>query len=245
MKTLLIRLVIVFVACSSQAEAQNAPFSMTAPSQARTLPNVQPYHSHATIYHTPHRFYPTPATVHHSATAAESYARGQAALTSARGHYNRMTAEAQVLLAEAQQHEIENRQRRINGYYSMRERHRQEQAAKRRPRSTSEQLRRIASASKPAALSPKDLNRATGEIDWPTILQTREYDVFRTDLEKLAAQWAKTHCLGNDELEQTQRVTKELLAQLKTQVRKIPSYRYTATRRFVESLGYQLQQPAG
>lgn len=245
MKVSLIRLVIVFVASSSLAEAQNARFPTTAPGQAGASPSIQTHYSHPTIYHTPHRFYPIPATVHHSATAAESYARGQAALTSARGHYNRTTAEARVLLAEAQQHEIENRQSRINGYYSLRERHRQEQAAKRGPRSTSEQLQRIAAASRPVSLSPTELDRATGEIAWPTILKTREYDMLRADLEELAAQWAETHCLGSAESEQAQCATKEMLAQLKTQVRQIPSYRYTATRRFVESLGYQLQQPAG
>ena len=244
MKTLLIRLVIVLVACSSVAEAQNAPFPTAASGQAGAFPNVQPNYSNPTIYHIPHRVYPNRSTVHHAATAAESFARGQAELTRARGQYNRMTAEARVLVADAQQHEIENRQHRINGYYSMRERNRQEQAAKRGPRSTSEQLGRIAAASKPANLSPAELDRATGEIAWPSILQTREYDMFRADVEELAARWVKTQSLGADELEQTQRVTKEMLAQLKTQVREIPSYRYTATRRFVESLGYQLQQPA-
>jgi len=57
-------------------------------------------------------------------TVAGSYARGLAALTHAQGVYNRLTAEARLIHAQAQAKELENRELRIQSYFAMREHNR-------------------------------------------------------------------------------------------------------------------------
>jgi hypothetical protein len=244
MKTFRTLSAVVLVACATAAEAQPPAVPAAAAVQVGTLHNLQPTHAVTPRYFVPYVFYPRPH-VYRAATAAESYARGRAALIHARGQYNLLSSEARVVHAEAQRREIENRERGVDAYFAIREKNREERAAQRRPRATVEQLRRIAAAGKPAPLSPSELDAVTGEISWPIALQQDEYDAFRADLEALAAEQAAAGQLGADELEKADLAADGILAELKTRIRDVPLQDYTVARRFVERLAHQLRNPAG
>lgn len=245
MKTLSIQLAVLFVAFAATAEAQNPAAPATAGGQGGAVHNVHPYRPVSTGYRLPNPYYGPWYGHHHSSTAAESYARGKAALVRSQGQYNLLTAEANVVNQEAYRRGIENQHRKVNGYFALRDKNRQERAAERGPRASTEQLRRIAAAGKPAAVSPSDLDSATGVISWPTVLEREEYEPFRADLEEVFARRADTGRMEAADLEQAEESSQGMIAELKSHVREIPSHKYIAARRFVESLAYEAQQPAG
>jgi hypothetical protein len=182
--------------------------------------------------------------VRHASTAAESYARGHAAAVAAHGYYNLMTAHARVVHAEAARREIENREQRIDSYFAMRAKNRQERAAERGPRPTTEQLQRIAARGKPAPLSPSEVDTSTGAIAWPILLQEDDYRTFRTDMESVFAQRAATGNLSPDAVGKAKQTTEAMLAELKSHVRDVSQQDYIAARRFIESLAYEVRSPA-
>ncbi|NQT14172.1 MAG: hypothetical protein HQ582_15565 [Planctomycetes bacterium] len=245
MKTLSIQLAALLVAFAATAEAQNQATPAMAGVQGVTRHNVHPYHPVTPGYRMPNPYYNPWPTYHHASTAAEGYARGKAAITRAQGQYNLLTAEANVVNQEAYRRGIENQTRKVNGYFALREKNREERAVQRGPRASAEQLRRIAAAGKPATLSPSELDSATGGIAWPTLLEREEYEPFRADLEEAFARRADNGRMEPADLEQAEQAAEGMIAELKSHVREIPSHQYIAARRFVESLAYDAQQPAG
>ena len=237
-----IALAILLFACSTVAQGQ-PPVPPTAAVPHATLHNIQPYYPTRPIYHVPR---PTWGwnSVHHASTAAESYARGHAAAVHAHGYYNLMTAQARVVHAEAASREIDNREQRIDSYFAMREKNRQERAAERGPRPTTEQLERIAAAARPDRLSPSEVNTVTGAITWPRLLQEEEFGALRAALENVFAQRAVNGPLHADTAGAAKQATDGMMAHLKTRVREVDQQDYIAARRFIESLAYEAQRPA-
>jgi len=247
MKTLSMQMAVLFVVFAATAEAQNGAAPATAGVQGGAVSHVHPYRPVTPGYRIPNpNYYHNPWYGHyHASTAAESYARGKAALVRSQGQYNLLTAEANVVNQEAYRRGMENQHRKVNGYFALREKNREERAAERRPRATAEQLRRIAATGKPAAVSPSDLDSVTGAISWPTVLEREEYEPFRVALEEVFARRADTGRMEAADLEQAEEASEGMIAELKSHVREIPSHKYIAARRFVESLAYEAQQPAG
>lgn len=237
-------LALLLFVCSTVAQGQ-PPIPPTAAVPHATLHNIQPYHPPRPIYHVP-----GPArgwgwnSPYRASTAAESYARGHAAAVASHGYYNLMSAQARVVHAEAASREIDNREQAIDSYFAMREKNRQERAAARRPRPTSEQLERIAAAGRPDPLSPSEVNMVTGEITWPRLLQEQEFGEFRAALEDVFAQRAPTGQLPSDTAGAARQATDGMMAQLKTRVRDVNQQEYIGARRFIESLAYEVQRPA-
>ena len=237
-----IALAILLFACATVAQGQPPAAPPTAAVPHATLHNIQPYYPSRPVY-----YVPRPAwgwnSVHHASTAAESFARGHAAAVSAHGYYNLTTAQARVVHAEAAGREIDNREQAIDSYFAIREKNRQERAAERAPRPTTEQLERIAAAARPERLSPSEVNTTTGAITWPTLLQEDEYGALRAAMENVLAQRAVAGQLHADAVGLAKQATDGMLAQLKTRVREVPQQDYIAARRFLESLAYEVQRP--
>jgi len=237
-----VALAILLFACSTTAQGQ-PPLPPTAAVPHATLHNIQPYYPAPPVYRVPR-----PAwgwnPPRRASTAAESFARGHAAAAQAAGYYNLMTAQARVVHAEAASREIDNREQAIDSYFAMREKNRQERAAERGPRPTTEQLERIAAAGRPDRLSPSDVNTVTGEITWPRLLQEAEFGAFRAALENVFAQRAVSGQLHAHAVGAAQQATDGMMAQLKTRVRDANQQDYIAARRFIESLAYEVQRPA-
>ncbi len=234
-----VAMAVVLFACATVAEGQ-PPAAVH-----RASVNVQPYYLP--------RAYPYAAhpyggwgwnSVRHASTAAEGYARGQAARIYALGHYNLSTAEARRSHAETFSREIDNRAKRIDHYYAMRERNRQERAALRRPRPTAEQLERLAAAGRPDPLSPSELDAATGAVFWPSLLQEDDYRLLRAELEVAFAQRAAHGDLASAAARRAKLAADQMLDQLRARVREVPQQDYIAARRFLESLAYAVDRPA-
>ncbi|HID76782.1 MAG TPA: hypothetical protein EYP56_12400 [Planctomycetaceae bacterium] len=181
---------------------------------------------------------------HHASTAAEGYLRGSGDLIRAWGQYNLLTAEARRAYAAARHQEIVNRQEEVHAYFSLRDYNRRKRAANRRPRPTEEQLRRIAASARPRPLSPKHVDWITGRIQWPGVLLASHYEPFRAGLDRAFALRAAQGEIDPVTLAEAKRAAHQMLEELKSHIREMPSQEYMAARRFIESLAHDLVRSA-
>jgi len=184
-----------------------------------------------------------PGYGYHSATPAESYAMGAAALGRARGEYNLLTARARVAATEARRHELENRLRATELYFQIRDLNRAYRARRRGPRPTLDDLKRYAQATTPPPLSPSELDFITGEITWPMVLRADRYAEYRAQLEALFAERASGDEISAASYLQIDRTAKAMLAELKRRIRQVPQMDYIAAKRFIQSLAYEVRRP--
>ena len=231
MKNLFAKLAVVLVALGTvgAAQAQQPSYSL----------GLFPSHS----YPQQHYGY----GYHHASTAAEGYARGIAAMTNARGHYNRLTAEATAIYAEARaraiKNRIENRQQAAETYFAMRKANQEARAALRGPRPTPEALARFAKQAAPKRLGPAELSTITGKVSWPALLRSKQYATYRMELEYAFAQRVNTGMIAAEDQVKVRRTAKAMLAELKKSVREVDPMQYAPARRFVKSLSYEAQLP--
>ena len=120
-------------------------------------------------------------------TAAGSSMTGMANVISAKGDYNLSTSAAAVNMTQAQKQEIQNRQDYTNTYFEMRETNKQAREAEAGPKPTAEQLARLAHETAPKPLSPGEINEVTGQLNWPSALQSDDFAPERVQMERLIA----------------------------------------------------------
>lgn len=140
-----------------------------------------------------------------------------------------------------------NRTAQIADRQKLREENAAQRAAKlERDRYSPETLRAAARAGVPDALSTDEFNPTTGAVRWPVALQAPDYAPHREKLEALLRERARV--AENREIsQQAHAVAEEMFAQLKTNIRELPSDVYIAARRFLRSLSFTLrpdQNPA-
>lgn len=240
MKTLPIQIVAVLVALA--AEATDAHGQLPARvTRMRPLYSVDTSYSYRLrpSYYVPRLGY----YWHGGATAAGSYARGIAAMTHAQGVYNRLTAEARVIHAEARSREIENHEMAAETYFAMRQANRQAHSAARRPRLSSEEMARLAELANPDRLTEGQQNSTTGEVSWPILLQADEFAAFRRELENTLAQRVADQGLAPEEQLKAQQTIQAMLEELKRLVREVNPTDYVEARRFIKSLAYETRLP--
>jgi len=182
------------------------------------------------------------AIQHHASTPAEALARGLAALIAARAEAHLTSAQARIAAAEAADHEMDNRKKRVRNDFEIRRINRESRAEERGPRPSQDDLARYAQVGKPQPLSPSELDAATGEVSWPVALQTGHYAELRAQLEEFFADRAAgvLDLLGTLKVHG---VAEAMLAELSRHARQMPPADYIDAKRFVESLAYTARQP--
>ncbi len=178
-------------------------------------------------------------------TVAGDYARGLAALTHAQGVYNRLSAEARLLHADAYARELQNHQASIQSYFEMRKLNQETRAAQRGPRLTTEQLSALAERRRPAQLDPAQLDPATGAIAWPIVLQGADLANLRSVVDAAFSRRASQGSLSTADVERVQQATEALQAALKQRIRQLPATEYIAAKQFLSSLAFEVRQPLG
>ena len=172
--------------------------------------------------------------VHRSATAAESYGRGMAARVQAQGYYNLLTSQAMINAAEAQRLQMEDKQRRVETYFAMREAYKARQAAE------SEARRKQASPrADDQALNSRELLSDIGTlpaITWPTALQQAKFSSYRKLIEQVVALRAKGTELTGKDRSRVMEAHRTVLVILKNQAGSEPSADDDDARQFVKNL---------
>ncbi len=219
-------LLLVVASASALAWAQSSPPSGTQPYQPVVPPpSVTNYGG-----------YPGYSTG--GGTPAGSALNGMANVISAKGDYNLATSAAAVNMTQAERNEIQNRQLWTNAYFDMRATNRAARAAERGPNPTMAQLVRIAQEGVPKQISPSQLDPISGAITWPTLLKTERYAAGRTELEQLLTKRATSGDLDFSDQSKVRQTIDTMFAELKGQIRDVPTADYLASKNFLQSLAY-------
>lgn len=181
----------------------------------------------------------------HASTAAEGAARGMADVVRSQGEASLNKSAAAINYTVARSNQIQNRAAWTSTYFDMREENRARRAAERRPRASMADLVRYAQAGKPQQLSPSELNVVTGAVNWPAFLKGNEYAKSRAELEAVYARRSSSGAVSAADYVKIREVTNAMLAQLKGQIKDIPPAQYTASKRFLQSLAYEINRPLG
>jgi hypothetical protein len=185
-----------------------------------------------------------------ASTPGESFARGAADVIRAQGEFNRLTSEAAINATEARARAIVNAQEGVKAYFNMRQLNRDYRRAERGPRATQEDYERYARSARPVPLSPSELDTLSGRVNWPILLRDERFAPLRTELEELLDRWAVSRNLGQldsfgtEEHLAVRRTAEQLTAELREEIRDLPPQDYTAAKRFLRSLEYQVLRPS-
>lgn len=242
MKTLTTLLASLAVTCTFLSQPQ-------AQAQVVHRPVVVPasyFYNVPTPYTMPRpivRHWPYPYHRYHASTAAESYMRGVAAVTRARGEYNLLSSQAAINAEHARSLGLDNSKKTAETYFEMRKINKESRAAERGPRPTKEDLVRLARTAAPDRLTADRLNRATGQIAWPAALQGDQFAAYRTEIERVFAERAANGGMGMEQRQDLEQATGTMLVLLKNDIRQFPPMEYSSARRFIESLAYEAHVP--
>jgi hypothetical protein len=185
---------------------------------------------------TPGRFHPqmvvvaSPVYVRgHAATAAESFARGKAALVQAEAAYLYWASVSRINAAEARRREAENDVRATIAYFTKRDINRSHTHPSQPSHYAGGRSAKVAPVSKSNATQARYWAR---EGQLPEVLMAAKYEAYRTLAEKALT----GETLSSAERELLAESSREVLDSLKADIKLIPCSRYIEAKRFVERL---------
>ncbi len=180
------------------------------------------------------------------ATVAGAYLRGLADVIRSVGERNLANSAAAVNWSTARQHEIENYRLWVVTYLETRDINREHrEAAAKRERGNPANFTRYAQIEAPKPLSNLQLDSATGQLRWPTLLTSADFARKRAILEKIFAARAYRGVLGAEDYLLAVRTIDEMTSELKSFVASVPPQAYMDSRTFLRSLAYEARLPAG
>ncbi len=159
-------------------------------------------------------------------------AQGQAALSyeQARGKY------------------IENKLKWTQNYIKMKEERQaydaRQRELKKQAAHSPETLAASAKADVPPMLGADALDPVTGHITWPDILNGPDFAADRTRLDQLFELRARTGTAAMN-VDKIHIATREMTEKLRNRIEEIPTKPYITARKFLDSLDYTAQTPAG
>jgi hypothetical protein len=175
---------------------------------------------------------------HHASTAAEGWLRGQAACIYAAGSYWLSVNQALICQEQARMLALANQQRWIDHCIAMRAQYEAERLHRIEERRMANEAHWL-SRYQAYLLTPAELNRFTGELNWPEALRAPEYFGLRTRLDELFRQRAGyTDSPVGCEVE-LQQCVDSLTKSLKRNVGTMPGPEFLAAHKFLCGLKYE------
>lgn len=170
-----------------------------------------------------------------------SVMEGAGSLLAGAGSYNLNTAHAADVLESARAKYIQNYRDAIDARFAIKranDLYRSEQYAK--ERMSPELLSRVIQAKLPDRLSAAEYNPRTGDLAWPAVLMSPEFDMDRRVIEDAFAQRrgedvGMTSIFYREVSQRTQRMHGKILAQIDD----LPTTDSIAARRFLKSLEFE------
>lgn len=175
---------------------------------------------------------------------------GTAAMTWAGGMYNMYTGQAAVSYQQAYQHWIENQKLRTQTYFDMRRMNASYRAEMemQHPHATPEEIVAFNEARMPAPLSGNEFDPGKGVVEWPPLLQRKEFNDSRARLEGLLAAWAADphgSGLGTENYRDIRHALSDMSDTLHSEIKDVTPNEYIAASKFLKSLGYEASKPSG
>jgi len=175
-------------------------------------------------------------------TAEGAYLQGAANVIQAEGLYNVNTAQAMIEYEQARGMYLTNRRKATENYYAGKELHQAVEAQKReRNKTSTEALTLAAQSSVPARLESSAFNPQTGKIVWPKALLDNQFNMKRSEIEKLAQ--SRTQTTGKPEtVKKIKAATVEMTSILKSNITRMSANDYMQARKFLDSLAVTVSQ---
>jgi hypothetical protein len=178
-----------------------------------------------------------------ASTAGEGYANGVSNIISAQGQKNVSDSQAAINMTQARSAQIDNQVKSVNAYWEKKgiynEHEQKELEAIDQKRNA--YLAKYALTS----LTPEEFDRTTGGINWPKVLDQKQYDQYRDTLTKLFQQRAYAGALTSDEYMQATAASKQWRALLSSQQSMYPSGVLSQMIRFILKLDRELNDNLG
>jgi hypothetical protein len=171
-------------------------------------------------------------------TVAGSSLNGMANVISARGNYNLSTSAAAVNMTQAERNSIQNAQLYTDTYFQMRSTNRAARRAESGPPPTMEQIARIAHQGAPRPVTEKEVNSASGKVNWPSVLTQKSYEKDRTKVETIISKQVQYGGLSFDDQMQARKSIESMFTTLKDGMDSIPPQQFIDSKNFLNSMIY-------
>jgi hypothetical protein len=177
----------------------------------------------------------------HASTAAEGFLNGQARVIEAASQANYLNSIAAVNYQEANSKWIDNQKKYLTNYYEHKvySKEIRDRYAKQPP--TREQVTRIAMSALPEPLTAQAYDRASGQLVWPHILRSSEYDAFRKRIDELMGK-RSTIVDGNGSAfeREVSSLVEAMRMLLKTNLQSVTDNQYAESQAFLRSLAFEV-----
>jgi hypothetical protein len=186
----------------------------------------------------------TAQVIYNSAsTAAEGAANGMSNIISAQGQRNLSNSQAAINLTQARSSQIDNQVKSVNAFWeknAIYSQHQQEEFA-----NIQKQREFYMSRHALTSLTPEDFDRASGAVNWPRVLEQKQYDQYRTVLDKLMKQRAYAGALTGDEYMEATAANKDWRAMLAKQKNVYPEQILSQMIRFILKVNREINDNLG
>jgi hypothetical protein len=178
-----------------------------------------------------------------ASTAAEGYANGISNVISAQGQKNVSDSQAAINLTQARSAQIDNQVKSVNAFWEKNEIYSQHQQAE--FAQIQQQRQFYLSRHGLTSLTPEEFDRATGAVNWPKVLDQKQYDQYRVVLDKLMKQRAYAGALTGDEYMEATAANKDWRAMLAKQRGVYPEQILSQMIRFILKVKRELDDNLG
>jgi hypothetical protein len=178
-----------------------------------------------------------------ASTAAEGAANGMANVISAQGQRNLSNSQAAINLTQARSSQIDNQVKSVNAFWEKKgiySEHQQQEFAE-----IQQQRQFYLSRHGLASLTPEEFDRASGTVNWPKVLEQKQYDQYRTVLDKLLKQRAYAGALTSDEYMECTAANKDWRAALAKQKGVYPENILSQMIRFILKVNREVNDNLG
>jgi hypothetical protein len=186
----------------------------------------------------------TAQVIYNSAsTAAEGAANGMSNVISAQGQRNLSNSQAAINLTQARSAQIDNQVKSVNAFWeknAIYSEHQQQQFA-----DIQKQREFYLSRHALQSLTPEEFDRASGTVNWPRVLEQKQYDQYRTALDKLMKARAYNGALTSDEYMEATAANKDWRAMLAKQKGVYPENILSQMIRFILKVNREVNDNLG
>lgn len=178
-----------------------------------------------------------------ASTADEGYANGVSNIIAAQGQKNVSDSQAAINLTQARSAQIDNQVKSVNAFWEKKGIYNEHQ--QKELEAIDQKRNQYLSKNALTSLTPEDFDRTTGAINWPKVLDQKQYDQYRQTLTKMFQQRAYAGALTGDEYMQATAASKQWRALLSSQQNVYPSGVLSQMIRFILKLDRELDDNLG
>jgi hypothetical protein len=178
-----------------------------------------------------------------ASTAAEGYANGMSNVIQAQGQRNLSNSQAAINLTQARSSQIDNQVKSVNAFWeknAIYSQHQQEKFA-----DIQRQREFYLSRHGLTSLTTEEFDRTSGTVNWPKVLEQKQYDEYRVELDKLLKQRAYAGALTGDEYVEATSALKGWRAMLAKQKNVYPEQILSQMIRFVLKVNREINENLG